>query len=145
LPRVVSRPSRFSALAASPKLPPAITRTPASWRSSRVAESSLYSGEGGYPAIIDRERWQHIVAALPQLDGANRRAVSHVREGGRPTPEAYLLRGVATCACCGASLCIRHLAAGRRYLCKHVREASGIEEGLGSAWTARATGRRGRA
>jgi hypothetical protein len=86
-----------------------------------IVHDEVYTGAGGYPPIIDRDRWERIVDKLPRLDPVAVRA----RKGGRPTTEEYLLRGVAFCGRCGSSMYTRRYAAGRHYTCGAVRQATG--------------------
>jgi hypothetical protein len=89
----------------------------------RVVLNDVYTGKGGYPPIIERARWERIVAARRRLDPGPDLPVE--RRRSRPPREVYLLRGVATCARCGGSLHTRRYAAGRHYLCGEVRLATG--------------------
>jgi Resolvase, N terminal domain/Recombinase len=74
-----------------------------------------YTGTTGYPVLVDRERWEGIIAGLTRLTA---------RETGRRPAEPRLLRGIGNCRC-GQALYTRALAAGRVYICAAVREARG--------------------
>jgi hypothetical protein len=88
----------------------------------RVVLNEDYTGTTGYPAIIERDRWERIIAGLARMDAA----AVHSRKGGRRASEDYILRGVAFCAVCGAPMYVRRQAAGRVYVCKNRRECTRI-------------------
>jgi len=87
----------------------------------KIVDNDLYCGGKGYPALIERERWDRIQETRTRLDPA---AIQR-RKGGRPTGEDYLLRGVALCLRCGSPLYTRRQASGRVYVCKAVRQCEG--------------------
>ncbi len=102
------------------------------WTTRRIRETvqnRVYVGAvggarsepGDHPALLELARFETIQAGLSRLDPA---AVQR-RKGGRRPGEHYMLRGIAFCADCGAALYTRRQAAGRHYVCKHVRECSG--------------------
>jgi hypothetical protein len=88
----------------------------------RMVVNEGYVGTTGYPAVIDAERHERVAAAVTRMDPA---AVLARTGGRRPTDDDYLLRGVAFCLRCGASLFTRRYASGRHYLCSAVRQALG--------------------
>ena len=94
-----------------------------------IIENHAYSGEKGYPALIDPERQRRIIARLKRMDPA---AVQR-RKGGRPdvADPRWFLRDLAFCGLCGSALWIRELAAGRMYVCRNVRLATGTCEAEG--------------
>ena len=87
--------------------------------STRAVRSVLrnddYLGGNGYPALIDRDRWDALQARLGRMDPA---AIA-ARKGGRPAAEDVLLAGVAFCGRCGARMYLRRSGASRNYRCKH--------------------------
>ena len=103
------------------------TRRGKQWRTRAIREIVLnedYTGTTGYPQVIDRERWERIVASLKRLDPV---AVQSRRKGKKPT-EDYLLRGIASCGYCGSSLrCQRYkrIPGERAYICAAVKESRG--------------------
>jgi DNA invertase Pin-like site-specific DNA recombinase len=105
-----------------------LTRRGKRWTTRAVREivlNEVYTGVTGYPQVIERERWERIVASVKRLDPV---AVQARRKGAKPT-ENYLLRGIASCGCCGASLWTRRykrIPGERAYICSAVRQATGI-------------------
>lgn len=102
-----------------------VTQRGKTWSSPavrRFIENDVYTGTKGYPPLIARDRWERVQEGLTRLDAAG----TQRRRGGRPASDSYLLRGVAFCARCGASLYTRHFASGRHYLCGNVRVATGL-------------------
>ena len=102
------------------------TRRGGTWISRTVRElvhNEVYAGRKGYPAIIDPDRFDAILAGLRRLDPA---AVQRRKGGTRPADPSFWLRGVGFCLACGASLYSRHLATGRVYLCRNVRLCTGL-------------------
>jgi DNA invertase Pin-like site-specific DNA recombinase len=85
----------------------------------RIVLNEDYTGTTDYPQLIDPDRHARILAGLPTL-GPRR------RPAGRRPAEDYLLRGIAVCGRCGATMYTRNLASGRHYICRHVRQASGL-------------------
>lgn len=81
-----------------------------------------YSGEKGYPRLIDPALAERALGGLQRLDPV---AVA-ARKGGRKSPEEYVLRGIARCARCAAPLYTRRLAAGRHYMCANSRQGTGL-------------------
>lgn len=90
-----------------------------------VVLNSSYAGRSGYPALIEPDRWHSIVSGLTRMDPAS---VQRRKGGRRPLDERYLLRGIAFCGECGGALRVRTHARGRVYICKNVREATGLCE-----------------
>lgn len=88
----------------------------------KVAENTVYLGEGGYPRILERERWERIQATRRRMDPAAVRA----RTGGRRAKEKRLLDGLAFCAECGSPMYRRVLASGVHLICRHARQATGL-------------------
>jgi DNA invertase Pin-like site-specific DNA recombinase len=78
--------------------------------------------EGQHPRLIERERWERINASLNRMDPASVQR----RAGGRRPTTPYLLRGVAFCRRCGAVMYTRNLTDGRWYICREVRQATGL-------------------
>jgi hypothetical protein len=87
----------------------------------RLILNAAYSGANGYPAVIDRERWERIVGGLKRLDPV----ATQARKGGGRAAEERLLRRVGTCHRCGATMYYRTLVAGPHLICGAVREARG--------------------
>ena len=99
-----------------------LTRRGKPWETRAVRRIVLnvdYTGTTGYPPLIDPERHARILAGL-----RTRRAPR--QQTGRRPAEDYLLRGIAVCGRCGATMYTRNLASGRHYICRHVRQASGL-------------------
>lgn len=91
----------------------------------RIVLNEDYTGSTGYPQLIDPERHARIVASVKRLDPVAVQA----RQGGRKGSEDYMLRGVAFCGYCGASLYTRRykrIEGERAYVCAAVRESRGI-------------------
>ena len=88
----------------------------------RIVENTAYIGEKGYPALIDEDLWKRAQKNIRRLDPVAVQA----RKGGQKSPEEFLLRGIAHCGRCGASLYARSYAKGRHYLCANVRQATGL-------------------
>jgi hypothetical protein len=103
------------------------------WTTRRIRETVLnpyYAGwitaygeriSGDHEALLEPERWEHIIAALRRLD----QVAEQRRRGGRRFTEDYLLRRIGFCGHCGQSLYTRRLASGRHYICAAVRESRG--------------------
>lgn len=97
----------------------------------QIVTNAVYAGrivlhgetrDGAHPPLIDPARWDRIQQTQRRLDPA---AVQR-RKGGRRPAEEYLLRGLAFCSRCGERLYTRRFASGRHYLCRNVREATGL-------------------
>ena len=88
-----------------------------------IVHNEAYKGEKGYPAIIDPPRFDSIQAGLKRLDPA---ALAKRRSGRPPKNDSYVLKGVAFCRRCGASMWTREMAAGRHYTCSSARKATGL-------------------
>ena len=102
------------------------TKRGGTWMARTVRELVLngaYAGRKAYPEIVDPDRYDQIVAGLRRLDPA---AVQRRKGGCKPADPSFWLRGVGFCLTCGASLYSRHLVAGRVYLCRNVRLATGL-------------------
>jgi hypothetical protein len=88
----------------------------------RIVENRSYTGTNGYPALIDVPLFERAQTTVRRLDPV---AVA-ARKGGRKSPEEYVLRGIASCARCGATLYTRRYATGRHYICADARQATGL-------------------
>jgi DNA invertase Pin-like site-specific DNA recombinase len=99
------------------------TSTFASRTVREIVHNEAYKGEKGYPQIIDPERFDTIQKGLKRLDPA---ALAKRRSGRPPKKDSYVLKGVAFCRRCGASMWTRELAAGRHYTCSNARKATGL-------------------
>ena len=92
--------------------------------STRAVRSVLrnddYLGGNGYPALIERDRWDALQARLTRMDPA---AVA-ARKGGRPAGEDAVLAGVAFCGHCGERMYMRRAGTSRHYRCKHAMEGA---------------------
>ncbi len=78
-----------------------------------------YVGGTGYPALIDRERWDAVQPRLTRLDPI---AVA-ARKNGRPNEDA-VLAGVVACGRCGERMYLRR-ASGQRYCrCRHAMDGA---------------------
>ena len=94
-------------------------------RTVRRVIDGRYTGSNGYPEIISAERFERIHEKLERRDPVH---VSK-RQGGRPTNEAFFLRGIAHCERCGARLYTRTIRGRRRvYRCGKVLHATGLCE-----------------
>ena len=78
--------------------------------------------EGDHEPLIERSRWERIKAMLRRMDPA---AIA-ARQGGRPTTDDYLLRGIAHCGECGRRLYVRPYRGIRFYVCAAVRQCLGV-------------------
>lgn len=78
--------------------------------------------EGTHTPLIDRDRWQRIQDGLRRLDPA----AAQRRKGGRRPADEYLLRGIGFCGRCNETLYTKRYAAGRAYICRNVRECTGL-------------------
>lgn len=92
----------------------------------RVLENDDYLGGNGYPALIDRDRWEALQRRLARKDAAAVQA----RNGGRPAGGDVLLAGVAFCSLCGAPMRHRRLRPRpgptyRYYRCRNTMEGIG--------------------
>lgn len=88
-----------------------------------IVHNAAYKGEKGYPALIEPERYDAILAGLARLDPA----FLQKRQGGRrPRDESYVLGGLSFCRRCGASMWTRRQAIGRVYVCAHRRRSTGL-------------------
>jgi len=87
-----------------------------------IVRNRSYSGENGYPRLVDPHLFKRAVDNLQRLDPV---AVA-ARKGGRKSPEAFVLRGIARCARCAAPLYTRRYASGRQYICANSRQATGL-------------------
>jgi DNA invertase Pin-like site-specific DNA recombinase len=90
---------------------------------SRLASTTAYKGDGGYPAIFDPERFDAIQAMRRRMDPV---AVARRSGGRRPPGGAHFLRGIARCAVCGSTLWTRSDRGRRTYVCSHVRVGDGL-------------------
>jgi Recombinase zinc beta ribbon domain len=88
-----------------------------------LVHNTAYKGEKGYPAIIDPERYDAIIANLKRLDPTQ---VAKRRGGRKPVDESYFLRGIVFCQRCGSRMYTVRRAAGRMYICRHRRLSNGI-------------------
>lgn len=88
----------------------------------RLAQNDVYTGKGGYPVLIDADRFERVQDRRKRMDPV---AVRARKGGGRKPTEPYLLQGVGFCAACQAPMYVRRLARGRVYVCRDVREARG--------------------
>ncbi len=102
------------------------TRRGKSWEARavrRIAENPVFGGEGSYPALVSAEQAADTRASLSRVDPAAGRR----RSGGRLAADRRsFLRGLGFCFHCGAALWTRPLAAGRVYICRNVRQATGL-------------------
>ena len=92
----------------------------------RVLRNDDYLGETGYPALVERDRWNDLQERLARLDPV----AAQARKGGRPAkPESadFILRGVAFCRDCGAPHRSRRYRNGtRKYRCSRAMEGRGL-------------------
>jgi DNA invertase Pin-like site-specific DNA recombinase len=90
---------------------------------SDTVANTAYKGEKGYPALIEPERFDRLHAMLASQDPVRQQK----RRGGRkPADVSYVLRGVAFCRSCGASMFTRRQAIGRAYVCRNRRQGTGL-------------------
>lgn len=86
-----------------------------------LARNSIYVGEHGYPALIDRDRWDRIQTLItPTTPVAYQR-----RKGGRPVNDGFLLHGMAFCLSCGQPVYVRSDRGGY-YTCRAKRRGTGL-------------------
>ena len=88
-----------------------------------IVYNRAYSGEKGYPQLIDPERHERILAGRKRIDPVT---LAKRKSGRPPKNDDYVLKGVAFCRQCGASMWTREFAAGRHYTCSNVRKATGL-------------------
>jgi hypothetical protein len=84
---------------------------------ARMLRNRNYIGEGGYPAIIERDQFERVQRILDQRANGPR--------GGRKPNTFHLLLGIARCFKCGDPLYVKPYAAGPHYLCRAVKEGHG--------------------
>jgi hypothetical protein len=85
----------------------------------------LHHGErrdGQHPPLIASGRWTAIQDSLTRLEPD----VARRRDSDRPARREFLLRGVAFCGKCGSTLYGVERAAEWMYLCREVRECTGV-------------------
>jgi DNA invertase Pin-like site-specific DNA recombinase len=88
-----------------------------------LAKNPLYTGQQGYPRLIEPERFE----AILQLISDSTLIGQQKRKGGRPVirSDAFLLRGISFCLACGAPMRIRSDNDGR-YVCAAKRSGTGL-------------------
>jgi DNA invertase Pin-like site-specific DNA recombinase len=72
-----------------------------------MLHNRIYLGEGGYPRLVSDARWQ----AVQDQPGRADPAPVQRRKGGRPSTDAFVLRGILFCGACGAPMWTRGTSA----------------------------------
>ena len=87
----------------------------------QLAKRRLYTGEEGYPRLIDPERFERVQALITESTPAARQR----RKGGRPLlADGFLLRGMTFCGHCGEPMNVRSESRGY-YTCRAKRRGTG--------------------
>ncbi len=89
----------------------------------QVVGNDVYLGERGYPALINRARWDR----LQELVDPKTPAGAQRRQGGRPVgsnSRPMLLHGLGFCSKCGAPMRVR--TDKMLYVCRNKRQGTGL-------------------
>jgi DNA invertase Pin-like site-specific DNA recombinase len=88
----------------------------------QALQRRLYTGDDGYPQMIDPDRWLSIQSLLSDSTPAAQQR----RRGGRPLmTDGFLLRGLAFCGHCGEPVHVRSTKGGGYYTCRAKRRGTG--------------------